>query len=50
MAKATTNETVFISIERPVKGSLTLRIVGDSPLGQEPAFTSGTHQRREVEA
>ena len=23
---------VFISIERPVKGSLTLRIVGDSPL------------------
>lgn len=32
MAKATTNETVFISIERPVKGSLTLRIVGDSPL------------------
>lgn len=32
MAKATTNETVFISIGRPVKGSLTLRIVGDSPL------------------
>lgn len=32
MAKTTTNETVFISIERPVKGSLTLRIVGDSPL------------------
>mgnify|MGYP007107248824 FL=1 len=43
------NETGFISIERPVKGSLTLRIFGDSPLGQEPACTAGTHQRKEVE-